>query len=374
MARGLATKLAPTAHAAGWLSLLLLIGAGCDGAGGATRSPRSNAVDDAQQATTASADDFEPADANGPSDDDPAARLERLRRLGQFEAFIDGALDLDDERCDGPLGVLKADALLAIGRPADAAETALAAAAAALEASDASTARHALRIWATARFRDRQSLDDPRFSQLVARIGEHDALARMLVFWRDALAGRTVYDSSATDDVDRTELARADAPGNTLSAELAAVQARVNGHAAPLAFIDTGAQYTLMTVKAAEAAGVAVGPRALHLVGFAGVNVRPGVIDKLELGELELDNVPVLVGDSTPLVALDGQLSLGTELMHHVRFAIDYPAGRVYAEPAASRSFASIRRRPQWSIPLWTFAQACLARTARRRADGPRAG
>ncbi len=364
MARKTDTRLVSTARTAGWLALLLAA-AGCGRAGGAPRAERFAANETPQVATAVSADDEpaddEPADADQPLDG-PVARLERLRRLGQFEAFIDGALSYDDGQASGPLGLLKADALLAIGNHAEAADAALAAAGAALEASDTNTARDALRMWATARFRQQQSLDDPRFSELVARLSDDDALVRMLVFWRGALAGRMVYDGTATDDVERTELTSAKADQGSSPNELVAVEARINGHDAPLAFIDTGAQYTLMTVKAAEEAGVAVGPRALHLVGFAGVNVRPGVIAKLQLGELELANVPVLVGDSTPLVALDGQLSLGTELMHHVRFAIDYPAGRVYAEPAARRSFESLRRRAVWTIPVWTFAQACLAR------------
>ena len=330
------------------------------GQGAARAADRTDALGDSPGTAAEAALEEAPAAPADETADDPVARLERLRHLGDFEAFIDGALAFEDAECDGPLGVLKADALLGVGRSGEATETALAAAAAALEAADTSTARHALRMWATARFRENKSLDDPRFSELVARLSADDALVQMLVFWRDALVGRTVYDGSATDDIARTELARAPATAGSLPGELVAIEARVNGQAAGLTFIDTGAQYTLITHKAAEASGVIVGPRALHLVGFAGVNVRPGVIERLELGELVLKNVPVVVGDSPPLVALAGQLSLGTELMQHVRFAIDYPAARVFAEPAARRSLASIRRRPQWSVPLWTFSQACL--------------
>jgi hypothetical protein len=71
--------------------------------------------------------------------------------------------------------------------------------------------------------------------------------------------------------------------------------------------------------------------------------------------------VPVLVGNSPPLVALKGQMALGTELMHHVRFTIDYPARRVFAVSAAAPR-ATRAKPPTWEIPLWTFSQACLAR------------
>jgi hypothetical protein len=149
--------------------------------------------------------------------------------------------------------------------------------------------------------------------------------------------------------------------------ELNAVQARVNGVPQPLVFIDTGAQHTLMSAAAAEAAGVQVGTAATQLVGFAGLKARPGLLEKLELGNLVLYDVPVMVGDSAPLSALAGQMSLGTELMHHVRFRIDYPGRRVTVEPAGQRDF---RRQapPFWKIPLWTFSQVCLARG--QTADG----
>jgi hypothetical protein len=94
-------------------------------------------------------------------------------------------------------------------------------------------------------------------------------------------------------------------------------------------------------------------------MGFKGLTAAPGLIETLELGDFVLYDVPVLVGDSAPLVALGGQMSLGSELMHHVRFRIDYPARRVTAQGAHGPQAAS----PSiGDVPVWTFSQICLAR------------
>src|SRR5262249_29171571 len=148
------------------------------------------------------------------------------------------------------------------------------------------------------------------------------------------------------------EMRMADAAAGSIPFELNAIQARANDRAMPLVFIDTGSQHTLMTVAAARAAGVEVGYADTELRGFKGLTAGPGVIEKLELGDLVLHDVPVLVGDSAPLVALGGQISLGTEFMHHVRFHIDYPAHRVTAD-ATFNSSAQPRSRTFWDIPVW---------------------
>jgi hypothetical protein len=138
---------------------------------------------------------------------------------------------------------------------------------------------------------------------------------------------------------------------------LCAIAAHVNGVEMPTVFIDTGAQHTLLTAGAAREAGVKLGANSTHLVGFAGLEAQPGVIDTLQLGELTVYDVPVLVGQSVPLVATGGQLTLGLDIMHHLRFTIDYPAGRVFVQPARE---PAANCEECWTIPVWTFPQACL--------------
>ncbi len=135
---------------------------------------------------------------------------------------------------------------------------------------------------------------------------------------------------------------------------------KVNGAPVSPVFIDTGAQYTLITREAADAAGVRFGASNVRLVGFAGLDARPGLIESLEIGDLTLHDVPVLVGDPAPLMAAEGRMALGTELMHHVRFTIDYRRSAVYAQPARDARAAEQGERA-WKIPLWTFSSACLA-------------
>lgn len=355
---------APRRALAVWLALLIAAAIGCNGAGGASDAvPRlPTAALRGQSEVAESPPEQETPVVDAAAAGDLVTRLERLRKRGQFEEFIDAALNASDEHADvAALQLLKAEALLAGGRHEAAELAAQSAAALALDDSDPATSSHALKLWAIARFRQQKALDDPLVADLLTKLPPDEPGARTLRFWSDALGQRTVYRLSGAEDAGRVEIQAARAQPGTVPDELNAIEARVNGMSVPLAFVDTGTQHVLMTVRAAEAAGVAIGPSATHLVGFARLNARPGVIETLELGSLVLHDVPVMVGNSPPLVALKGQMALGTELMHHVRFTIDYPGRRVFAEGAATR-LGGRARRPEWEIPLWTFSQACLAR------------
>lgn len=352
---------------------LLLAASGCGRAGGALDATASAArplgtspeLDPADQ-TAPTGPDAESMGDDLATDSDAAAgdligRLERLRKRGAFEEFIDATLNATGEPGAGAaLDLLKTEALLAVGRNYEAEIAASQAGALALESDDAAASAHALKLWTTARFRQQKSLDDPFFDKLLATLPADDPVAQTLGFWRDTLGSQSAF--GLTSPPGRVELRAASAAAGTVPAELNGIEARVNGVSIPLAFVDTGTQHTLLTVAAAEAAGVAFGSRATGLVGFARLHVRPGVIKMLELGSLTLRDVPVLVGDSAPLVAVAGQMALGTELMHHVRFTLDYPGRRVFAEPAATRQAWAGKRPATWDIPLWTFSQACLAR------------
>ncbi len=54
-------------------------------------------------------------------------------------------------------------------------------------------------------------------------------------------------------------------------------------------------------------------------------------------------------------------MALGTELMHHVRFTLDYPQRRSAGRARRDRVPSTEDRGAGWDIPLWTFSQACLA-------------
>src|SRR5690606_37405992 len=71
-------------------------------------------------------------------------------------------------------------------------------------------------------------------------------------------------------------------------------------------------------------------------------------------------NVPVLVGDSPALTAAGGSMSLGTDVLHHLRVTLDYPRARVTIEPASATT-AGESSPDEWRIPVWTFPRLPLA-------------
>jgi len=331
--------------------LLVVFLAGCNRAGGppeeaspAALAPRSSQV---VEEPGIDADDAAAGDAVVP-------RLERLRKRGEFGQFVDATLTAETAVPDAALQMLKADALLATGRHEAAGEAALAAAQFALVLEDIATAGQALKLFAVARFRQRRSLDDPAFDGVLAKLPGDDPAADVLRFWREKIGEQTPYHFDPSAEKRAEVQARQTSP-----ADLCAIEAHANGIALPLVFVDTGAQHSLMTTAAARRAGVTTGKMATQLVGFAGLRAQPAVLETLQLGDLTLHHVPILVGDSVPLVALNGQMTLGTELMHHVRFTVDYPASRVLVEPVEGDDMVS-QSESNWQIPLWTFSQACL--------------
>jgi hypothetical protein len=323
--------------------LCTALATGCSKSGGAAQagaSGGSNSADAAAMLTT---------------------QLDELRSAGRFEQFVDRALVAsDDHPYDLKLALHKCEALLASGRNQEAEQAALEAAKLANDFAEPALAGLALKLWNTARFRQAGKLDDPDVADLLSRHAADGASVEMLTFWQQALSTRSPY-RLVSPTAAPLEMKLAQAAVGSLPYELAAFEARAGGATLPLVFVDTGAQHTLMTLDAAKAAGVRLGGGSTRLTGFAGLTAQPGLIEKLDLGGLILHDVPVLVGDSPPLLAAGGQVSLGTDLLQHVRFCIDYPARRVTVEPAGQADRRNYS--PQtWSIPLWTFSQICLAR------------
>ena len=230
-----------------------------------------------------------------------------------------------------------------------------------VDANESPLAVQALRLWITARLRQAKNLDSAEVTSLVAELPTEEPGADLLRFWCDAFSAVEPYRIEDAAGSVPSEVSPTRAAAGTIWADLNAIEARAGGAAMPMVFIDTGAQHTVMTRRAAEQAGVNVDQSDTQLIGFSEAKARPGVLDTLELGELTLHNVPVLVADSPPLVTANGQMALGTELMHHVRFTLDYPARRVFVE-RASEPYVAESQGSHWQIPLWTFSQSCVAR------------
>ncbi|MBI3840254.1 MAG: aspartyl protease family protein [Planctomycetia bacterium] len=296
----------------------------------------------------------------GEAKDELLARVRLLRNHGHFDEFVEAALAAADARSNSAaLQLLKTEALLALGRSEEAEAAAERAAALALEGANLDLSVQALKLWVVARFRRQQPIKNPFSDALLSKLPPSDPAVEMLRFWCDSLGRAAPFRIGPRADGKITEIPARSSSGS-VSADLNAIEVRANGVSMPLAFIDTGAQHTLMTVEAARAAGVKFGSRHAQLIGFAKMAARAGLLTTLELGGLTLENVPVLVGDSAPLLATKGQMALGTELMHHVRFTLDYPHRRVFVDRGDGPPPVE-DRQPVWQIPLWTFPQACLA-------------
>ena len=292
----------------------------------------------------------------------PADRLGDLVRAGLFPEFVDEALRTAARRPGDPdLLYRAAEALLAAGRNLEAEHTSLRAAEATSEVPVASPglAEQALKLWTLARLRGGKSLTDPTADRLLARLPDCDALTA-LRFWRAQLGEQSTYRLQSAPTPATLELARSTAWTGLASHDIEGIPAKLNDYEVPMAFIDTGGQHTLLSAAAARAAGVELGPESVQFVGFASFRVRPGVLKRLTIGSLVLENVPILAGDSAPLVAAKGQVALGVDVMHHLRFAIDYTASRVEVSPAGSQ-IVDYADRPAWDISVWTFPQSLLA-------------
>ncbi len=297
---------------------------------------------------------------------DPAiASLERLRKTGQFGQFVAATRQAADaDPTNAAVGCLLIEAQLAVGENAAAAETALDAAQLALDSQQETLALRALRLWIVARMRLGKSLGDDTAMTSLDRMFDHDEMTTVH-YWMTAFHNRQPYAPGNDDSSQLVELTPTKAADGTIWADLNAVEVRTNGVVQPMVFIDTGAQQTIMTLRAAETAGVVLGDGATELVGFAGLEAKPAVLDTLDLGGLTLHNVPVLVGNAPALMSAKGQMAIGTELMHHVRFTLDYPARKVLAQRAGAPRETSNALR--FEVPLWTFSQACLVEAATDR-------
>jgi len=287
-------------------------------------------------------------------------QLEKLRLDGNIHEFVDAAIRLGKQHPDDPgIQLAKTEAMLASGRNAEAEQSARLTIELA-RAADPPRAVQAAKLWTTARLRQGASLDDADFKRALSTLVADDPALRTLRFWGKALADRQPYRVNSPESKPVDVPVSPANPGSPAFA-LAAIEVSTNGTRQPIAFLDTGAQHTLMTTAAARAAGVRMDEAATQLTGFVGLEARPGLVESLELGTLIIHDVPVLVGDSPPLVTAGGQMTIGTDLMHHLRFTIDYPNRRVTAAPAAWEP-RTTDAPPLWQIPVWTFSQICLAR------------
>lgn len=286
------------------------------------------------------------------------ARFDELRRSGRLQEFVESALAAAGRDAASPrLRLVQGEALLASGRP-DEAEL-LAWPLAALDPTPPEEARAALKLWYTARLRQAKPLSDGLHQPALQPEGDDRALLSAAEFWRRQLAGRAPYRVLGALRRSRLKLARQTVWVDQARHEVEGVEVDVNGVTLPSTFVDSGAQYTVLSAAAARRAGISLGPANSQLAGFASAPAQPGLARRLRIGDIELADVPVMVGDWAPLELAAGQMAIGADLMFHVRWTLDYGRDEALAE-LASEPLAAAGQH-DWEVPLWTFSQACLA-------------
>jgi predicted aspartyl protease len=324
---------------------LLLSGAGCNH----SNPPNKVAVRDRSQTDQAI------AHPDLPDDVQQSQELWQRGRLSNFVDFV-----LDETRTTGSVQfkLLRVEALLAVGRLAEAEQLA----AEVSEGQEAQQHRptfirsHKLHLLAQLRQRKALTACEHTDSENLA-----DDELRSVSFWQKALGGEFPY--QFTGDSSTLSIQPTPVWAGLVSHDFDSISVSVNGESMPVAFIDTGAQWTILTTQAAAQAGIELAEPAFALTGFSSAMARPAVARELALGSLVVQNVPVLVADTAALVASKGQLTIGLDVLYHVRTTIDSGYGSVTFTDAQATSDpqTEIAGAGLWEIPVFNFSTAMLA-------------
>src|SRR5690606_33242427 len=100
----------------------------------------------------------------------------------------------------------------------------------------------------------------------LARIALDDTALQTVLAWSDLLAGAAPFQVEAAVG-ETSNVPISESTPDSLTAERLAVDGSANGKPCQAIFIDTGAQHTVMTRAAAQAAGVRVQPGEIELAG-----------------------------------------------------------------------------------------------------------
>ncbi|QDU60847.1 Putative serine protease HtrA [Planctomycetes bacterium Pan216] len=308
--------------------------------------------------------ELERADAAYPNQAEFAfQRLDYLYKLGDFGAYVKEALRLAKLHPNTAQARLdQAEALLATGKneeaSAIASKTARESLSFGLKMTDLTVM--ALQQWATAQLRLGQPLTDPSLGTWLNSVVWDKKGVKGLQFWRSKLDGREPYRIASGK---RSELPF-DASGvlfGLLPYKMHGIKVSINGMEVPLAIIDTGASHTLFSREIAEAAGVEIGGATRSAAGSLSFTAQSGFARELKIGDFVLKDIPINVGNPPPLVMTKAKAALGVDLMHHLRFTIDYPNSKVTVVSADEPLPEPKNPDAVWDIPLWPFSEHVLS-------------
>jgi len=210
--------------------------------------------------------------------------------------------------------------------------------------------------WILSRCRQGKTLRSAELDQVLAQIPIHEMALKLLHFWREHLADSPALAVNPSVTTTKVELR----PDPTGVPHL--ISAGINGKAFSRLLVDTGAACTCLRKKTATEAGVVFDPSTNKaLMGFWEFPAQAGYVKELQIGDITVRNVPVLVGDSFPFSSfrLDG--ALGMDLMHRLRFTLDYAGNTLHVSRAGGRLPESSGDHSPWDIPVWTFPFITLA-------------
>ena len=287
--------------------------------------------------------------------------MELLFQNGRYEEYLAAAAAAAAHFGDDPRALrAAAHAALASGRYADAEDFARKTVAAANlnPGAWANEAGKAVRIALDSRMRRGLPFAAADAPDLLDGVFVSQELTTLAV-WRDALAGAKPYElASPPAAAADLEFKSATPIFGFIPSAMHGIEIALDGHAMPLAIVDTGAAHTLISSSFARSAGlVLLGPK-IAASGSMAFTAQAAVVKELTIGSIKLRNVPVNVGDPPPLQMTQAKAALGVDLMHHLRFTIDYPKGRVRVRPATAPEPAD---PDAWDIPLYPFAEHTFA-------------
>lgn len=291
-----------------------------------------------------------------------AVFLEYLQKTGHYSRYVEESIRVAKlYPANDAFQAHKIDALLSVGRLEDAETAAVDLCKEASKSGFSWTAGRALEFWIISRMRQGKPLAGPTVPPEIANGPWNSESLNVMRYWRDKLRSSQPYKvettkGSATLPFDKEKVLLGIVPN-----QMHGIKIRVNGVEVPLAIVDTGASHTLLSTATAEAANVEIGSSARRASGSLAFTARPGFVKEMQIGNLIIRNVPISVGNPPPLVMTKAKAALGVDLMHHIRFTIDYLNDRVHVAPASTPA-EKLDGKATWDLPLWTFADHTLSR------------
>lgn len=288
--------------------------------------------------------------------------LEYLQKTGRYQKYTDQSIRLADENPDQEQYQFhKIEALLGMGRLKEA-EIAAGKLASRLKTIWPNGTVHAIELWVTSRLRQGKPLSG---DDVPNAIGNHQWDAEELDvfrYWRQQLRGKVPYELQQVDGNPTLQFKKEGVLMGLVPNQMHGIEIKVNGTTVPLAIVDTGASHTLLSTATAQAAGVRIGATNRRASGSLSFTAWPGFVEEMQIGNLIIRNVPVNVGNPPPLVMTKAKAALGIDIMHHIRFTLDYLQNKVHVARASDEPAQPHSPDAVWDIPLWTFSDHCFSR------------